>query len=163
MKRIFAFALLVFLLCSCSGEQRSSIERIEAARGRFSFGAVAVYRSDALEGEVGYIDSELLGVMLGDGEYPDEMAGVGRFSFLCSAEISLCEVWMLECRTYSSARAVYSLFEKRKKLICAPEYDSEQDQAASDGAVLLRDGKYVYFAVCKNGDEVVGFLSGNEV
>ena len=163
MKRIFVFILLFCLLCSCSDKEVSSIERIAQARVRFSssLGAVWVYHSDAIEGEEGYIDSGLVGVMLGDGERPSEMSGVKRYSFLCSTGISLCEVWMLECYTYSAARDVYELFEKRKKLLTSPEYENERDNAAADGSALVREGKCVYFAVCENGDEVIGFLSGS--
>ena len=165
MKKIFAFITLLFLLCSCSGGEVSSIERIAEARVRFSssLGAVRIYRSDAIEGEDGYIDGGLVGVMLGDGECPSEMSGVERYSFLCSTGISLCEVWMLECRTYSSARDVYELFEKRKKLLTSPEYEDERDKAAADGTTLVREGKYIYFAVCENATEIVRFLSDKSV
>ena len=165
MKRLCILALVIFLLCSCSQEATLPNERIAAASGRFSetLGAMSIYDSDAREGEAGYIDGDMIAAMLGEGSYPGEMSGVEEYSIICSQGMRIGEVWMLRCRTYSSARCVYELFEKRKKLITSPEYEDVRDEAAARGTVLLREGKYVYFAVCENGAQIVGFLSGKDV
>ena len=165
MKRVFVLVLVIFLLCSCSRDATSPKERIAAASERFSeaLGAVSVYSSDAREGEAGYIDGDLIVAMLGEGTFPGEMSGVEEYSIICSQGMRIGEVWMLRCRTYSSARCVYELFEKRKKLITSPEYEDACDEAAARGTVLLREGKYVYFAVSENGEQIVRFLSGGEV
>ena len=165
MKRVIVLLFAIFLLCSCSSEAKSPKKQISAVSERCSetLGAVSVYHSDAREGEAGYIDGDMVSAMLGEGTFPDEMSGVEEYSVICPQGMRIGEVWMLRCRTYSSAREVYELFEKRKKLITSPEYEDERDEAAAGGTVLLREGKYVYFAVCENGAQIVGFLSGRDV
>lgn len=137
------------------------IERVKEKYSS-SLGAVALYHTEAEEGTEGYIDVGLIAAMLGDGEVPSEMQLVREYAFLCSAQVSLCEVWAVECRTYSGAREVYALFEKRKKLLTAPDYENEKDGAAAAGTVLVREGKYVFFAVNEQGDEIVEYLKSGE-
>ena len=133
---------------------------IEGVRENFSdfLGAVRIYYSDAEEGREGYIDEGLIIAMLGDGEVPVELQTVREYAFLCSSQVSLGEVWAVECRTYSGARDMYNLIQKRKKLLTAPDYENEKDVAAAEGTVLVRDGKRVFFAVNEKGAEIVDYL-----
>lgn len=137
------------------------IERVKEKYSE-SLGAVRLYHTEAEEGCEGYIDEGLIIALLGDGEVPVEMQTVREYAFLCSAQVSLCEVWAVECRTYSGARDVYALFEKRKKLLSAPEYDNAADAEAAGGITLVREGKCVFFAVHKNGSEIVEYLRVGE-
>ena len=153
-------ALLV--LCSCEDIEESTRSMIDRVREKYAetLGAVSLYCSDAEEGHEGYIDEGLIAAMLGDGEVPAEMQTVEEYAFLCSAQIELCEVWAVKCRTYSEAREVYALFEKRKKLLCGPDYENPRDASAAAGAVLVREGRYVFFAVNEKGAEIVEHLRG---
>ncbi len=162
--RLTALFLALFValsFCSCRGEGQSMHEKITGVKKTFgsSLRAVGLYSSAAEEGYDGYIDQGLISAMLGDdGEYPAEMSGCSEYAFLCASGVEICEVWALRCRTYSYARAVYALFEKRLELLSSPDYESDSDAAAVAGAALVRDGKCVYFAVTENGAEIVGYL-----
>ncbi len=166
MKRvIIVFLCMVLFLGSCGENTDSTRSMIDRVRGKYSdsLGSVSIYYSDAEEGDAGYIDSALIAAMLGEGEeVPIEMQGVEEYAFLCSAKIELCEVWAVRCRTYSSAREIYSIFEKRKKLLCGPDYENLHDAGAAAGTTLLREGKHVFFAVDENGADIVRYLSCGE-
>ena len=163
MKRtgvLFLILVLSVSLCSCRAEKPGALERINTVRESFgeSLSKVSVFYSGAEEGSAGYVDDALLSAILGGGEYPSAMSGCFEYAFLCSSEISLCEVWVIECRTYSSAREVYALFEKRKKLLTSPQYENDRDVSAAQGTVLERVGKYVYFVVNEKGADILHYL-----
>ena len=163
MNRIVALVLVcACALCSCGEREESARSMIDRVRGEYAdvLGAVSVYYSDAEEGEAGHIDEGLIAAMLGEGGVPAEMQNVEEYAFLCSAQIALCEVWAVRCRTYSGAREVYALFEKRKKLICGPDYEDPHDAGAAAGATLMRLGRFVFFAVNEKGAEIVELLAG---
>ena len=163
MRRIVALVLVcACVLCSCEKVSESPQEIIERVRGKYadSLGAVSLYYSGAEEGQDGYIDEGLIIALLGDGGMPEEMMAVERYAFLCSARISLGEVWAVECYTYTGAREVYALFEKRRKLLCGPDYEDHGDADAAAGTALVREGKRVFFAVNAAGAEIVEYMIG---
>ena len=160
-KKIISVCLcLPLLFCSCEKKQKSTYELVYDIKERFGLDiSVSVYTSKVYEGEDGYFDPSLVGAMLGDGgEIPYEMLECSEFSFLCADGVSICEVWVAESHTSTGAREIFSVFEKRKKLLSMLEYENDSDREAADGAVVLRDGKRVYFAACKNSDEIVSYL-----
>ena len=163
MRRIVALVLVcACVLCSCGEVSESPQGIIERVRGKYadSLGAVSLYYSGAEEGHDGYIDEGLIIAMLGDGGMPEEMMAVREYAFLCSARMFLGEVWAIECYTYTGAREVYALMEKRKKLLCGPDYEDARDADAAAGAALVREGKWVFFAVNAAGAEIVEYMIG---
>lgn len=155
--------LLILLLFSagCSEDVKSPYTMLAAIKEQYSqtLGKVSLFDSEAEEGTDAHLDTELVGVMLSDDDsYPAEMAGAEQYAFLCSSELSVCEVWVVKCYTNTSARDVYALFEKRGEMLSGREYDSQDDEASVKGMALKREGRYVFFAVAPNGADIVRTL-----
>lgn len=149
------------LFAGCKKNTQNTYTRLCGIMSSYSemLPSVSVYYSRAEEGETTHIDTGMISAMLGDGkEYPTEMSGCAEYAFFCASGVYLCEVWVIECRTHTSARAVFSLFEKRQKRIMSLEYESDTDTSAANNATLVRDGRYVYFAVSTYAGQITDDL-----
>ncbi len=158
------FLLLVYgmLFSSCSKQSVSTYTKICEAQKKFSIelSNVSIYSSEHSEGEAGYIDRGLIAAILGDdGVFPEAMELCEEYAFFCASSLDICEAWAVRCRTYTAARDVEALFERRREYLSKQELDSESDIAAVSSAEVVRTGKYVYFAATQNSNAILEFLN----
>ncbi len=163
-QKLVALLLCFFALffCSCNRKEVSTYTQISSLKDKFSSSLenVKVYSSRMIEGEDGYIDSAFIAALLGDGEsIPAEIEACGEYSFFCASDLSICEAWAVECRTYSSARDVEAVFERRREFLSNQEFDSESDIEAAADAKVNRQGKRVYFVAAQSSEEMLRFLT----
>lgn len=162
--KLTAFFLLTALLflCSCNAKEVSTYAQISAVKDKFSSSLtnVRIYSSDFTEEDDGHIDPAFIAALLGDGEeIPDEIKACKEYSFLCSSELSICEAWAVECRTYSSARDVEAIFERRREVLSKQDFESESDISAVTQAKVQRCGRRVYFVAAENSAEILRYLT----
>lgn len=164
-RRIRLFACIcVFaqLLCSCKATDSDTLTELNYIKSAYSASltAVSVYTSQAEIGDEGHVDQGLIAALLGKGGvFPPEMSAVEEYSFFCASSIEVCEVWIAKCRTYSAARALVRLFEKRKAYLSKIDFDSESDAKAAGSAQIIRRGKKVYFIAASCGDAIASYIS----
>ncbi len=158
---LFLLGISLLCLCSCGEEKLSTYMRVLSAREKFSssLSNVMVYSSLIEEGNEGYIDRELITAMLGDdGVFPKEMELCEQYSFFCASGLEICEGWIVKCRTYTAARDIEALFERRRLYLSKQDFDLDKDIAAVTSACVMREGKYVYFAATQNSDAVLEYM-----
>ncbi len=159
---LIAALLTLLSFCSCNKSSVDTYTQISEVKEKFSSSLtnVKIYSSEIEEGNDGYADRELIAAMLGgDGEFPREMDMCGQYSLFCASSLAICEVWAVECRTYTAARDIEALFERRQLYLSKQDYENASDISAVSNARTKRKGKRVYFAVTENSDEVIKFLS----
>ncbi len=152
---------LILLFCSCGTENESTYTKILHVKEHFSddLTHVQIYSSLSSEGNDGHVDRDLISALLGeDGKFPAEMDLCEQYSFFCATDLNICEVWAIKCRTYSSARDIEAVFERRRVYLSKQDYDKDSNIAAAVGAKVLRDGKNVYFAAAEHSNEILKFM-----
>ncbi len=155
------FIAIFLLFCSCQKSKISTLEQIkELSESFFSpLSNIQVYSSEIKEGSSGFADRTFIAAMLGkNGEFPPEMELCLEYSFFCSQIFDICEAWAVECRTYTAARDVELLFEKRLDCLTKQDYEKESDIAAVSNAKIKRVGKRVYFIASEKAEEMLSYM-----
>lgn len=164
IKLLIGIGACALLLCACKENRVDTLFELNNIKSAFSSSltSVSVYTSKADEGEDGHIDQGLIAALLGKGgELPAEMSGIEEYSFFCASSVELCEVWVANCRTYSAARALSQLFEKRRAFLSKIDFDSESDAKAAISSQVLVQGKTVYFISAACGDDIAAYVKKN--
>lgn len=155
-KALLCCCLIVSLLGTGCGRPavspRTVLEAICAAQNTLPAGQI--YTNDALPGEAGYADNELLSVLYGDGALPIE------FQFVTAYAIRLCgtakpvEAAVFLCTSRADAYAVGEMCLRRLDLIRRTCRGTPEEAESQNGTVEVY-GKYVLFVLCPRVEEGV--------
>ena len=150
MKRWGVFICIILLLLSspflsACGKTGTPSEILATFAERYPLPAGQFYDSSAQEGETGYFDPDLFGVIFGREDGGDDREDVATFSlFLGSSLTQACETGVFLCHDAESALEVVGMLKSRIDLV---KRLAGADTAFCEGAFVRRYGKWVVYAI----------------
>lgn len=152
-------SVILSLLVSCQSKSEiSTLSLIASAKESLKDISphLTIYSSLSEPHEQTYLDTGLVFAMLGDSEDIKKKLSVAReYSILLSAEMRVCEVWVIQCYTYDGAKQLAEIFKKRAKMLSGHVYENDDDTAVTSKAKIKIHGKYLIFAVSENSEDII--------